>query len=197
MGDTEMARRFVLLIGTIAATAALTGCSADSTSTSTSGATKTSGAGTSAAEVGPTGSACPMPVTFGVADKWKPTAVSDGTSKSGELLCEISARATGQTGFIRIYRMTEVPDAQAALTRYTSRPTYSDIKFTDITTGAGAGKQVTYTIDSSGTTLPGMVFAAPVPGGAVLISLDAIDEDTQKANMSAFELAKSTLKVTT
>jgi hypothetical protein len=146
--------------------------------------------------VGPTGSACPMPVTFSVADKWKPTAVSDGTSKSGELLCEISARATGQTGFIRVYRMTDVADAQAALTRYTSRPTYSGIKVTDVTTGLGAGKQVSYSIDSSGTTLPGMVFAAPVTGGAVLVSLDAIDEETQKANMPAFELAKSTLKAT-
>lgn len=73
---------------------------------------------------------------------------------------------------------------------------YTDFKFTDITTGAGAGKQVVYTIDSSGTTLPGMAFAAPVAGGVVVVALDVIDEDTQKANMPAFELAKSTLRVT-
>jgi hypothetical protein len=191
-----MPRRFILLIGAIATTAALTACSADSTGTSTSGTTTTGAAEAGTAEVGPTESACPMPVTFSVADKWKPAAVSDGTSTSGELMCEISARATGQTGFIRVYHMTEVPDAEAALTRFTSRPTYSDIKFTDVTTGAGAGKQAVYTIDSSGATLPGMVFAAPAAGGVVLVSLDAIDEDTQKANMSAFELARSTLRVT-
>jgi len=194
-----MSRRFVLLIGIIAATAALTACSSDSTSGSTSGTTKTTAAQPKAAEIGSVESACPLPVTFTVADKWKPAAVSDGTStsKSGELLCEISARATGQTGFMRVYRLTEVPDAQAALTRSTSRSHYTDFKFTDITTGAGAGKQVEYNIDSGGTTILGLAFAVPVAGGVVVIELNALDEETKKANMSAFELAKSTLKMAT
>jgi hypothetical protein len=181
-----MARKFVLLVGAFAVTAALAACSS-------SGSADTP---TAASEVGAAGSACPMPVTFGVVDKWKPASVSDGKSARGELLCEISARATGQTGFLRVYHMTDVADAKAALTQYTKLPTYSDLKFSDIKTGTGAGQEVKYTIDSSGTTLPGLVFAVPVARGTVLVSLDAIDEDTQKANMSAYELAKSSMKAT-
>jgi hypothetical protein len=187
MGDIGMARKFVLLAGTFVVTAALAACSS-------SGSTDAPAAASAASEVGATGSACPMPVTFGVVDKWKPASVSDGKSSRGELVCEISARATGQTGFLRVYRMAGVTDAKTALTQYTKLPTYSDLKFSDIKTGMGAGQEVAYTIDSSGTTLPGLVFAAPVSGGTVLVSLDAIDKDTQKANMSAYELAKSSLK---
>jgi hypothetical protein len=196
MGDTAMARKLVLFVGTIAVTAALAACSSSDPSSGAPGTSAAVAGQAGGSEVGPAGSACPMPVTFGVVDKWKPAAVTDGNSSTGELVCEISARATGQTGFLRVYRLTGVADAKAALTKYTSRPTYSDKKFTDIKTGTGDGQEVAYTIDSAGTKLPGLVFAAPVADGAVVVSLDAIDEDTQKANMSAYELAKSSLKVT-
>jgi ABC-type phosphate transport system substrate-binding protein len=185
---------FALLTGA-AAVAALTACSSstDPASPSSSSPPPSSGAqpAASGSEIGAAGSACPLPVSISVADKWKPSAIEG----EPELLCEISARPAGSIGFLRIYHKRGTTDAKAALTAYTAKPQYSDIKLTDIKAGAVAGEEAAYTIDSSGTKTPGLVFAVPVSDGTVVVSLDSLDEEIQQDNRPAYELAKSSLKV--
>lgn len=185
---------FALLTGA-AAVAALTACSSNdpASSPSSSASPEPSGAPAAAAgsEIGAAGSACPLPVSISVADKWKPSAIEG----EPELLCEISARPAGSIGFLRIYHKKGTTDAKAALTAYTAKPQYSDVKLTDIKAGAVAGEEAAYAIDSSGTKTPGLVFAVPVSDGTVVVSLDSLDEEIQRDNRPAYDLAKSSLKV--
>jgi len=190
-----MPKMFFALLTGAAAVAALTACSssADPASPSSSSQPSPSGAQPAAAgtEIGAAGSACTLPVSISVADKWKPSAIEG----EPELLCEISARPAGSIGFLRIYHKKGATDAKAALTAYTAKPTYSDVKLSDIKAGSVAGEEVSYTIDSSGTKSPGLVFAVPVSDGTVLVSLDSLDDEIQQGNRPAYELAKSSLKV--
>ncbi len=187
---------FVLLTGA-AAVAALTACSstADPASPLSSSAPPSSSSGEQPAaagpEIGAAGSDCPLPISISVADKWKASAIEG----EPELLCEISARPAGSIGFLRIYHKKGTTDAKAALTAYTAKPQYSGVKLTDIKAGSVAGEEASYTIDSSGDKSPGLVFAVPVSDGTVLVSLDSLDDDIQRDNRPAYELAKSSLKV--
>ena len=190
-----MPKKYFALLTGAAALAALTACSSDApaSSPSSSASPVPSGAPAAAAgpEIGAAGSACTLPISISVADKWKPSAIEG----EPELLCEISARPAGSIGFLRIYHKKGVTDAKAALTAYTTKPQYSDVKLSDIKAGSVAGEEVSYTIDSSGTKSPGLVFAVPVSDGTVLVSLDSLDDEIQQDNRPAYELAKSSLKV--
>lgn len=191
-----MPKKYFALLTGVAAVAALTACSSSdpaSPPSSSAATTQPSGAQPAAAgtEIGAAGSACALPVSISVADKWKPSAIEG----EPELLCEISARPAGSIGFLRIYHKKGATDAKAALTAYTAKPQYSDVKLSDIKAGSVAGEEVSYTIDSSGTKSPGLVFAVPVSDGTVLVSLDSLDDEIQQDNRPAYELAKSSLKV--
>ncbi len=143
----------------------------------TSGGGGKSGGGAGAAEqagtVGAEGSACELPVTFGIAAKWKPSAIettpdpdADGEladmlsdEEMAELLeglavrgpvmarCEISAKAAGKTGFLRAY--VEEPDAGAdprtVLEGFVAEADgHADEKYTSFKAGSAEAVEVVY-----------------------------------------------------
>ena len=154
-------------------------------------------AAAAAGEVGAAGSTCPMPVTFKVAEKWKPQASDPGTKLGGaELLCEIDAKPAGSIGYVRVLLAKGVTDPMAALQAYTAVGKNSGFEYKDVQVGGVAAKEVSYTAKSMDIDLPNQVLAVPVGGDVALVTVSSIDADLFKEILPAFELAKSSLKLT-
>ncbi|MFI6940285.1 lipoprotein [Streptomyces sp. NPDC050418] len=135
------------------------------------------GKGTNASEqastVGSKGSACELPVTFGIAAKWKPSAIDttpdpdadgelaetltedemaellEGLATRGPVIasCEISAKATGKIGFLRTY--IEMPEAGAdprtVLEGFVAEAEeHADEKYTSFKAGSAEAVEVVY-----------------------------------------------------
>ncbi|HEV7973234.1 lipoprotein [Amycolatopsis sp.] len=169
-----------LVAGFTFAAVALAGCGSDTKEAAKAGA-----------EVGPPGSACPMPVTFSTADKWKAdVAEQDFTTGGVKLLCEIDAKPAGSVGFIRVWQAAGVTDAKAALEKFTSGEIGRDQKYT---AGPLSGSEVEYV---KGSDSPARALAVPAGGGIVVVSVGALSKDLFEKNLPAYELVKSGIKAT-
>ncbi|MEC3973783.1 lipoprotein [Amycolatopsis sp. H20-H5] len=189
--------RSVITAAAAAALFVLAGCGSADQAASTTDAPKPGAQAPAGDEVGAAGSACPMPVTFKVAAKWKPQASTSGTKLGGaELLCEIDAKPAGSIGYVRVLLAKGVTDPMAALGAYTAVGKNSGFAYTDVQAGAVAAKEVTYTAKSMDVDLPNQVLAVPVGGNVALVTISSIDADLFKEIQPAFELAKSSLKLT-
>ncbi|MFD8493321.1 lipoprotein [Amycolatopsis sp. NPDC059657] len=65
-------------------------------------------------EIGPAGSACPMPITFQLLDGWHGVRQRMKT-RQGDVLCEVLVGPTMDSGSVRIYRVPGVTEPKAAL----------------------------------------------------------------------------------
>lgn len=148
-------------------------------------------------EVGAAGSACPMPVSFEVKERWKPKATEPGNRMGGaELLCEIDGKPAGTVGFLRVWQSAKDPDLMAVLKRFVDGPYHADYHYKDVTVGSFAAKEVTYLNKGLDLEAPVQVLAVPVGGGTVLLAIGGIDKETFDENVPTYELAKSSLKAT-
>ncbi|GAB7106422.1 hypothetical protein JCM4814A_47360 [Streptomyces phaeofaciens JCM 4814] len=167
--------------------------------------------------IGAAGSACELPVSFDTAEFWKPKAVdAEGErEKSGDLAeladallrqgpvtvaCEIDAKPAGKIGFLRVY--TGEPgdaDARAVLKEFVaaedgvSREKYRSFEAGDVT-----GTEVEYLTTSEllEETKKERALAVATPDGTVILHLGGMDTEEHEAMLPAYELAKSTLRVT-
>ncbi len=160
--------------------------------------------------MGATGSACPLPVTFGLAADWKPKAVSPPEGEQEKELfealavqspvtaaCEIDAKPAGHVGFLRVY----VNDDASATARATleafvaagSAP--SEAVYREVRAGALAATEVTYveTVALLDQRKKSRALAVATPRGAVVLSLGGMDDAEHEAMLPAFGLARSTL----
>ncbi|WP_369146250.1 lipoprotein [Streptomyces sp. R44] len=159
-----------------------------------------------AATLGGPGSACALPVSFGLAADWKPAAVKEPADPDfAELVrqgpavmrCEVDAKPSGNIGFLRVWTAAKGP-ARTALEGFVtaaSRP--SAVTYRDTRAGALAAVEVTYTTYSELTdeSKEERAFAVSTPKGAVVIvHLGGFDTDEHRAMLPAYELARSTTK---
>ncbi|MEU4179285.1 lipoprotein [Streptomyces sp. NPDC026589] len=200
------------------------GAGAEKTGAGTAGTDRTGADATKAAEqggrVGGAGSACELPVTFGIAAHWKPRGASTdlgadldpelaealaGLAEQGtvKVVCEIDAKPAGNIGFLRVWQgEPSEDDPRAVLKAFVANSpnaseTVSDAVYTRVTAGALAAAEVGYTGHSELLDEPKKerAFAVATPDGPVVVHLGGMDSEEHMAMLPAFELAKKTLEL--
>ncbi|MEU1184446.1 lipoprotein [Streptomyces sp. NPDC005820] len=166
--------------------------------------------------VGAAGSACELPVTFDVAESWKPEAVDAETEPAGvsedlaeladaflrqgpvTMACEIDAKPAGHIGFLRVWT-GEPGDAGAravleefvAAERGAARATYHAFTSGDVT-----GAEVEYVLPGIEEVRTARALAVVTPDGPVVLHLGGLDGEEHAEMLPAYELAKTTLRTT-
>ncbi|MFF1476709.1 lipoprotein [Streptomyces sp. NPDC058301] len=212
----------ILVRGAVAAALAavvLTGCGGGKESSGKPAASPTrasskapgTASGAPAAEggntVGAAGSACPLPVAFTTADKWKAKAVRlDGTAldalaKQGPftMACEIDAKPAGNIGYLRAWTSTAKGGTPpAALEAFvTADKNASKAAYTEIKAGSLPATEVVYGTYSKllDESKQEHALAVITPSGAVVLHLGGMDTDEHKEMLPAYELAKKSLRL--
>ncbi|MFI6824375.1 lipoprotein [Micromonospora sp. NPDC050187] len=158
-----------------------------------------------AARIGAPGSACDMPVTFALAESWKPKAVTVAPdnplaelTRRGPLtmVCEIDAKPAGNLGFLRVWTGDGNklrPSLEAFIGTDAHEPTYTEVRI-----GDRPALEVVYQEKSQldDTMDQERVFAVETPQGIVAVSLDSLDSEEHESMLPAYELAKSSLTTT-
>ncbi|MFD5798843.1 lipoprotein [Streptomyces diastatochromogenes] len=211
--------------------AVLAGCSqspdGDAKASGSPSAAESAGANSAVAArggtVGAAGSACELPVSFDIAERWKAKgidaekelskaskgsdgdlsgALADSLLRQGPVTtaCEIDAKPAGKIGFLRVW--TGEPgdaDARTVLRQFvaaednTSKEKYRSFR----TAGGLSGVEVEYLYTSKllEETKKESAFAVSTPDGPVVLHLGGMDTDEHNAMLPAYELAKQTLRV--
>ncbi|MEU9702655.1 lipoprotein [Streptomyces sp. NPDC047981] len=158
-----------------------------------------------AGSLGAPGSACALPVSFGLAADWKPQAVKAGDDevfaalgKQGPatMVCEVDAKPAGNIGYLRVWTAGDSP-ARTALEGFvkaaegTSKVTYKETR-----AGALPAVEVTYTVYNKlmEESKEERAFAVAAPKGTVIVHLGGLDSQEHREMLPALELARTTLK---
>ncbi|MEU4570823.1 lipoprotein [Micromonospora sp. NPDC023956] len=196
-------------VALIASTLALIGCGrTDAAPESTPDAAAppaTTPVAVAAARIGAPGSACELPVTFALAESWKPEAVTVAPdnplaelARRGPLtmVCEIDAKPAGNLGFLRVWTGAgdELrPSLQAFIGTDAHEPTYTESRI-----GDRPALEVVYQEKSQldDAMEQERVFAVQTPRGIVAVSLESFDSEEHTEILPAYELAKRSLTMT-
>lgn len=212
----------------VAATLALAGCGAGAPEAAdgpeSSGSPRTTASaspGKDAAEaaqskgtvIGATGSACELPVTFEVAEDWKPKKVEEPEESDSEEVkelfealavrgdvrtsCEIDGKPAGFIGLMRVYtndRSDGTPRKVLESYMKDSRDA-EKVEYREIKAGGLAAAEVSYEMTSEflDEPKPSRALAVVTPGGSVVLSVGGLDREEHEGMLPAYELAKRTL----
>ncbi|WBB79619.1 lipoprotein [Micromonospora sp. WMMD882] len=158
------------------------------------------------ARVGGVGSACELPVTFGLAASWQPEAVAPmapddpwaALARRGPLTmaCEIDAKPAGAIGFLRVWTGGEA-EPRASLRAFIGTQA-QDPAYTELRVDGRPAVEVTYRTSSQldDALKPERAFAVRTGRGVVAVSLDSPDHEEHEEMLPAYELARRTLVVT-
>ncbi|MFH8616943.1 lipoprotein [Streptomyces sp. NPDC017979] len=214
------ARRIAALTTLPLAFALVSGCSTEAEpsgkaapSTSSGTGSASSGTGPAAATgpaqtVGAKGSPCPLPVALDAPADWKVAPVklegdagaAIGVQGTVTLACELDARPSGATGFLRVWTgslpgenpraaleafVTDVPDEKR-----------EQVVYREVKAGALPAVEVTYLGTSAVTeeTEKERALAVGTPSGVVVIVVDAMDDAEHDAVLPAYERAKQSVR---
>ncbi|MFJ6293770.1 lipoprotein [Streptomyces griseoviridis] len=175
------------------------------------------------ATIGGPGSACELPVTFALAERWTAEPVGAGEKAGGadatggtgdavdpELLdailrqgpvgaaCEVDAKPAGHLGFLRVW--TGEPgddDPRTVLKAFVAaQENTSNARYRAFTSGPLTGVEVEYRYTSEllEETKPERALAVSTARGPVVLHLGGLDEAEFTAMTPAFDLAKRTLR---
>ena len=212
----RLARRVAAVAALAVAALTTAACeSPEATPPTTAGPPATTAAGTgptpdspSAAvaktRVGAAAGGCRLPVSFGIAEDWKPKAVEvTGDDPLAELTrrgpltmaCEIDAKPAGSIGFLRVW--TGKGEPRAALTALIGADA-REPAFREVPIGGRPGLEVVYQQkDKLDDTIdPERAFAVPTGTGVAAVALDSLDGEEHADMLPAYELAKASLTVT-
>ncbi|MEU7997604.1 lipoprotein [Micromonospora sp. NPDC049060] len=150
--------------------------------------------------VGGKGTPCELPVTFSVPARWKVEAVK-GSAKFGEprlgkalMLCEIDARPTGSTGFLRVWRVDGVAGgAQEHLKHFLDAyaPEAADAEYRRVKAGTVDAVEASYPKEDGGTVHDRAIAISSLYGPIVL-SLDTSDPVEL---LPAYQLIKQSARI--
>ncbi|GHA72184.1 lipoprotein [Streptomyces termitum] len=162
-------------------------------------ATPSAPAAKAAGSVGGPGSACPLPVSFSLAEKWEPVSVDAELAalvKRGPALltCEVKARKSGDTAFLRVWKAPKGP-ARAALDAFVKTEKNKGLALTEAAVGGVPVVEARYSAYSEllEEWYDGRAFATGTGEGVVVVQLDGVDAEEDRV-VAAYELARSTLK---
>ncbi|WP_282696982.1 lipoprotein [Streptomyces sp. CC208A] len=156
--------------------------------------------------LGGPGTACSLPVSFSFAEDWKPKAVSPPADPDfAELLrqgpatvvCEVNAKGAGHIGFLRVWTAPKGP-AKATLTAFVKAEKGSKgLALTDTTAGGLPVVEARYSVhvELLDEDKEKRSFAVETAKGTVVVELGGLDPEEHRAMIPAYELAKSTLKL--
>lgn len=179
----------------------------------------------SGGSVGAAGSACELPVTFDIAEKWRPEAVEAGAPGGGSgsaedelaaelaegllqqgpftAACEIDAKPAGNIGFIRVWTGeagAKEGDAEALLEQFVkAEGGTSEAEYGEFSSDADvSGTEVAYlyTSEALEETKKERAFIVVTPDGPVVVHLGGLDTQEHEQMLPAYELAKRTLRTT-
>ncbi|WP_395363142.1 lipoprotein [Streptomyces sp. YH02] len=168
-------------------------------------ATKAPAAAASHLTVGGPGTACALPVSFGVAEKWTPKAIEDpekaefaAFTRQGPAVmrCEVDAKPAGHVGFLRVWT-AEKGSARAALEGFVkAERNTSEVTYEEGASGAGPVTEVTYTVynELMEESKEERALAVSTPKGTVIVHLGGLDTAEHRAMIPAYRLARTTLK---
>ncbi len=148
---------------------------------------------------------CDLPVSFGLAESWKPKPVTiEADDPLAELArrgpltmaCEIDAKPAGNIGFLRVWTGA-TGDLRTVLTGFIGSAAQEPV-FAELPIGGRPGLEVTYRQKSQldDALDPEKAFIVTTGQGVAVVSLDSLDSEEHKAMLPAYELAKSSLTVT-
>ncbi|WP_030320571.1 lipoprotein [Streptomyces flavochromogenes] len=155
--------------------------------------------------VGGPGTACVLPVSFGVAEKWTPKAIEDPENPEFAALtrqgpatvrCEVDAKPAGHVGFLRVWTARK-GSARTALEGFVkAERNTSEVTYKESGSGSGPVTEVTYTVFDKLTeeSKEERAFAVSTPEGAVIVHLGGLDTAEHRAMIPAYELARTTLR---
>ncbi|WP_031011322.1 lipoprotein [Streptomyces sp. NRRL F-5727] len=155
--------------------------------------------------LGGPGTACVLPVSFSLAEDWRPDAIDDpedpefaALTRQGPAIvrCEVDAKRAGNIGFIRVW--TAKGPARPALEGFVrAAKKTSDVVYRDTRAGGLPAVEVTYTFHNEvlGESKEERAFAVATPQGAVILHLGGLDTEEHRAMLPAYELAKSSLRL--
>ncbi|MFJ3581322.1 lipoprotein [Streptomyces sp. NPDC090127] len=173
--------------------------------------TATSTAGTAVAtevaagSVGAAGSACELPVSFGLAADWKPQAVRAtddeafavlGKQGPATMVCEIDAKPAGAIGYLRVWSAGTGP-ARTALEGFVkAEQNTSKVSYRETKAGALPAVEVTYTVANElmEESKEERAFAVTAPKGTVIVHLGGLDTQEHRAMLPAYELARTSVQ---
>ncbi|MGJ7419389.1 lipoprotein [Streptomyces cinereoruber] len=159
-----------------------------------------------AASLGGPGTACALPVSFSLAKAWEPEAVEDPEDPDfaeltrqgpATVRCEVDAKPAGHVGFLRVWTAGKGP-ARTALEGFVkAEKGSSGASYRETTAGALPAVEVTYTVRSAllDEDKEERAFAVAVPEGVVVVHLAGMDTGEHRAMLPAYELARTTLKL--
>ncbi|MFB7357791.1 lipoprotein [Streptomyces gardneri] len=159
----------------------------------------------SGASLGGPGTACALPVSFALAEKWKAEAVEDPENPEFAALtrqgpatvrCEVDAKPAGHIGYLRVWTAGKGP-ARAALEGFMkAEEKATAVTYRETKAGALPATEVTYTVANElvGDPKDERAFAVATPKGTVIVHLGGLDTAEHRAMLPAYELAKSTAK---
>ncbi|MGK5679041.1 lipoprotein [Actinoplanes sp. URMC 104] len=202
-----MTRRLLpAVLTTAASTMLLAGCSGDPEGPRWSEAPAGTGTTSPAADdpwrtpapaaAGAKSTACKLPVTFDVAQNWKPTAVDPGLIKQAgfTLRCEIDAKPAQLLGFLRVWTGPGATPA-AALEKFLTGKTGVRSRATEAGTRPAA--EATYVEEDPELDVrrhERLLAVATAQGVAILV-IGGIDAETHRELLPAYELARQSLTV--
>ncbi|MEU7909336.1 lipoprotein [Actinoplanes sp. NPDC049118] len=155
-----------------------------------------------AARIGAAGSACEMPVAFGLAESWKPkpvtVAAGDPLSELARrgpltMVCEIDAKPAGNIGYLRVWTGDKGelrPTLEAFIGTNAREPVFTELRI-----GGSPALEVVYQEKSQldDTMEQERAFAVETAQGVAAVSLDSFDSSEHDAMLPAYELAKNSL----
>ncbi|MEV7674775.1 lipoprotein [Streptomyces sp. NPDC088752] len=168
------------------------------------------GAAVAAASLGGPGTACPLPVSFSLAQAWEPKAVRNPEDPEFAVLtrqgpatvrCEVDAKPAGHIGFLRVWtaeKGSASSSARALLEAFVkAEKGSSGAAYRETTAGALPAVEVAYTVRSEllDEEKEERAFAVATQKGAVVVHLGGMDTEEHRAMVPAYELARTTLKV--
>ncbi|MEU5182701.1 lipoprotein [Streptomyces longwoodensis] len=115
-------------------------------------------------------------------------------------VCEVDAKPAGHIGFLRVW--TGEPggaDARSVLASFVgAEKGAGHATYRAFTTGGLSGTEVEYRVTSEilESTKTERALAVTTPDGPVVVHLGGLDDEEHRAMLPAYELAKSTLRVT-
>ncbi|MCX5228399.1 lipoprotein [Streptomyces sp. NPDC006553] len=159
----------------------------------------------SALTLGGPGTACALPVSFGLAEKWTPKAIEDPENPEFAALtrqgpatvrCEVDAKPAGHVGFLRVWTAGK-GSARTVLEGFVkAEQNASEVTYKESGSGAGPVTEVTYTVfdKPAEESKEERAFAVSTPKGTVIVHLGGLDTAEHRAMIPAYELARTTLK---
>lgn len=155
--------------------------------------------------LGGPGTACALPVSFGLAAAWKPEAVEVGDDElsaalgrqgPATMVCEIDAKPAGNIGFLRVWSAGKGKPRTVLEGFVRAEENASGAAYKETRAGELAAVEVTYTVrgELMDESKEERAFAVSTPKGTVIVHLGGMDTEEHREMLPAYELARTSLK---